>query len=80
MNMPKNKIKMTLATAKTTAKPNTAVLEKLGMTTEEQAEARRAAKRKQELEKVEMAAAAKRAKQADAGGKQADGGTYLIET
>ena len=80
MNMPKNKIKMTLATAKTTAKPNSAVLEKLGMTTEEQAEARRAAKRKQELEKVEMAAAAKRAKQADAGGKQADGGTYLIET
>merc|ERR1712210_70525 len=34
----------------------------------------------QELEKVEAAAAAKRAKQADAGGKQEDGGTYLIET
>ena len=80
MSLPKNKIKMTLTTAKTTTKPNSAVLEKLGMTNEEQAEARRAAKRKQELEKVEMAAAAKRAKQADGGGKQADGGTYLIET
>merc|ERR1711890_43483 len=32
MSLPKNKIKLTLATAKTTAKPNSAVLEKLGMT------------------------------------------------
>ena len=80
MSLHKNKIKLTLTTAKTTTKPNSAVLEKLGMTNEDLAEQRRAAKRKQELEKVEAAAAAKRAKQADAGGKQADGGTYLIET
>jgi hypothetical protein len=62
MSLPKNKIKMTLATAKPTTKPNSAVLEKLGMTTEEVAEARKAARRKQELEKVEAAAAAKKAK------------------
>jgi len=80
MSLHKNKIKLTLTTAKTTTKPNSAVLEKLGMTNEDLAEQRRAAKRKQELEKVEAAAAAKRAKQADGGGKQADGGTYLIET
>ena len=80
MAMHKNKIKLTLTTAKTTTKPNSAVLEKLGMTNEDLAEQRRAAKRKQELEKVESAAAAKRAKQVDGGGKQSDGGTYLIET
>merc|ERR1711971_140989 len=80
MSLHKNKIKLTLTTAKTTTKPNSAVLEKLGMTNEDLAEQRRASKRKQELEKVEAAAAAKRAKQADGGGKQADGGTYLIET
>merc|ERR1719341_929630 len=80
MSLHKNKIKLTLTTAKTTTKPNSAVLEKLGMTNEDLAEQRRAAKRKQELEKVEAAAAAKRAKQVDGGGKQADGGTYLIET
>merc|ERR1712200_256184 len=52
MNMPKNKIKMTLATAKTTAKPNSAVLEKLGMTTEEQAAAKRATESPVKAKKV----------------------------
>lgn len=50
MSLPKNKIKLTLTTAKTTTKPNSAVLEKLGMTNEDMAEAKKALKRKQELE------------------------------
>lgn len=59
MSLPKNKIKLTLATAKTTAKPNSAVLEKLGMTNEEMIEAKKAMKRKQELEKNEASKKAK---------------------
>lgn len=59
MSLPKNKIKLTLATAKTTAKPNSAVLEKLGMTNEDMAEAKKAMKRKQELEKTEASKKAK---------------------
>lgn len=58
MSLPKNKIKLTLTTAKATAKPNSAVLEKLGMTNEDMVEAKKALKRKQELESE----AAKKAK------------------
>ena len=74
MSLPKRseKIKLTLNTAKTTTKPNTAVLEKLGMANEDLAEARKAAKRKAELEKVEALAAAKRAK--------AENSNVLMET
>jgi len=59
MSMKKEKIKMTLSTAKPTTKPNTAVLEKLGMAQEDLAEAKKAQKRKAELEKVEAAKKAK---------------------
>jgi len=62
MSLPKSKIKLTLATAKTTTKPNSAVLEKLGMTNEEMLEAKKAQKRKLELEKAEAASSAKKAK------------------
>ena len=62
MSLPKSKIKLTLNPGKATTKPNSAVLEKLGMTNEDLVEARKAAKRKQELEKIEAAAAAKKAR------------------
>lgn len=59
MSLPKSKIKLTLTTAKTTTKPNSAVLEKLGMTNEDLAEAKKALKRKAELENTEAAKKAK---------------------
>jgi len=55
MSLPKNQIKLTLKTAHTTKPANQTVLEKLGMTNDDLAEAKKAMKRKADLENTEAA-------------------------
>jgi len=55
MSIPKNQIKLTLKTAHTTKPANQTVLEKLGMTNDDLAEAKKAMKRKADLEHTEAA-------------------------